>query len=244
MTTLLLRIAAPIQSWGTSSKFNTRLTDKFPSKSGIIGMIAAAMGRTRDADIADLNQLHFGVRVDWQGTLLKDFQMMHKHQFWQTPDKNKLSLSHRYYLCDAIFLVALEGELEQLKEIESALRAPIFPLYFGRRSCPPEGKVCLGIRHDQSLLDALQKEPWLAADWMRKKAKKRLNLRIIVDAKNAEKYAFIQNDLPLSFDPKHRQFHPRYVREYESDPVTNPLGRQQHDPFDALETLDDPTEEV
>ena len=42
MSTLLLRLAAPLQAWGTASKFERRRTQREPSKSGVIGMLAAA----------------------------------------------------------------------------------------------------------------------------------------------------------------------------------------------------------
>ena len=62
MATLLLRLAAPLQSWGSSSKFEIRTTEKMPTKSGVVGMLAAALGLRRDADLARLNALKFGGR--------------------------------------------------------------------------------------------------------------------------------------------------------------------------------------
>ena len=87
MATLLLRLAAPMQSWGTDSKFETRRTDRFPSKSGIIGLLAAALGLRRDqsAELAPLNGLRFGVRTDQEGTLMVDFHTVHKKE---TPKKD------------------------------------------------------------------------------------------------------------------------------------------------------------
>ena len=64
MSTLLLRLAAPMQSWGTDSKFEWRRTERAPTKSSVIGLIAAALGRMRNESIDDLKALRFGVRVD------------------------------------------------------------------------------------------------------------------------------------------------------------------------------------
>ena len=47
MSTLLLRLAAPLQSWGASSKFGRRATEREPTKSGVIGLVAAALGIRR-----------------------------------------------------------------------------------------------------------------------------------------------------------------------------------------------------
>ncbi len=71
MSTLLLRLAGPLQAWGTESRFNTRQTGPLPSKSGVIGLLAAALGLSRDADLSALRELRFGVRTDQSGELLR-----------------------------------------------------------------------------------------------------------------------------------------------------------------------------
>ena len=47
MSTLLLRLAGPLQAWGNDSKFETRRTGREPSKSGVIGLLAAALGKKK-----------------------------------------------------------------------------------------------------------------------------------------------------------------------------------------------------
>ena len=83
MSVLLLRFAAPLQAWGSSSKFDIRTTEREPTKSGVIGMIASALGIQRNAENADdelkkLNEMRFGVRVEKEGKLIKDFHMVRK----------------------------------------------------------------------------------------------------------------------------------------------------------------------
>ena len=99
MSTLLLRLAGPMQSWGTDSKFDIRRTGREPSKSGVIGLVAAAMGiRRQDRDaLRRLAALRFGVRVDREGTILRDYQIART-------DKTSY-VTNRYYLADAIFAV-------------------------------------------------------------------------------------------------------------------------------------------
>lgn len=72
MATLLLRLAAPLQAWGADSKFETRKTGREPTKSGVIGLLAAALGLRRDEHEAllRLTGLRFGVRVEREGQLL------------------------------------------------------------------------------------------------------------------------------------------------------------------------------
>ncbi|MDE5757234.1 MAG: type I-E CRISPR-associated protein Cas5/CasD, partial [Allobaculum sp.] len=100
MPTLLLRLAGPLQSWGTDSRFETRRTEKMPTKSGVIGMIASALGRNREENVFDLNELQFGVRIDQPGTIITDFHTAKK-------DSKTSYITKRYYLSDAVFLVGL-----------------------------------------------------------------------------------------------------------------------------------------
>ena len=44
MTVLLLRLAGPLQAWGVKSRFTVRSTELEPTRSGIIGMLAAGIG--------------------------------------------------------------------------------------------------------------------------------------------------------------------------------------------------------
>ena len=153
MATLLLRLAAPLQAWGSDSKFETRKTDREPTKSGVVGLLAAALGLRRDdtEGLARLNGLRFAVRADQEGSLLVDFHT--------AKSRDTSYVTYRHYLQDAVFLAGLESEDEALlRELEAALRHPVYPLYLGRRSCPPTLPLCLGIRQG-SLLDILRTEP-------------------------------------------------------------------------------------
>ena len=155
MPTLLLRLAGPLQSWGVGSKFEIRLTENEPTKSGVIGMIAAALGRRRDEPIDDLASMKFGVRVDRPGVLLRDF---HTAKLVKTAKKTESYVTYRYYLSDAVFLAGLESDdRDLLAKIEYALKNPVFPLFLGRRSCPPTLPIVWGMR-ECSILDALKDE--------------------------------------------------------------------------------------
>lgn len=204
MSTLLLRLAAPLQSWGIASKFDTRDTAREPTKSGVIGLLAAAMGRSRKDDLKDLRDLNFGVRIDQPGLLLRDYHTAR-------PKKDKSSfVTTRHYLADAVFLVGLEGEVTFLQKIAEALQNPVFPLYLGRRSCPPVGQLILGLRN-QVLRQALETEPWQASEWFQKKQKNQVKLTIVCDARQDEPGAFLRRDVPVSFDQRHRQYGMRTV---------------------------------
>lgn len=225
MATLLLRLAGPLQSWGVECKFETRRTMNFPTKSGVIGMIASAMGYSREQSLDTLNSLNFGVRVDHQGELLCDYH---------TAMGEKPYITRRYYLSDAIFLAGLENDnIEFLHEIENALKNPVYPLFLGRRSCPPTMPLVLGIR-DKNLLDSLKDEKWLLEDWRKKCIFNEYDkkLRIIVDSNDYNSMSVIK-DVPVSFNPIYRKFSWRNIEDtgYIS---CDEIKSTEHDPMKEL----------
>ena len=227
MPTMLLRLAGPLQSWGVESKFETRRTMSYPTKSGVIGLLASALGYSRDTPLDRLNTLNFGIRVEQEGELLSDY-----HTARGKKDKD-VYITNRLYLADAIFLAGLESENQDfLKELEKALKNPAFPLFLGRRSCVPTMPIFLGIR-DTSLLDTLKNEEWLVSEWCQKKNRNNSpkKLRIILDSEIPNPSSLIK-DLPLSFSKEHREFALRSVRQEYLD-IQNET--QEHDAWSEME---------
>lgn len=210
MATLLLRCVAPLQSWDTQSRFGVRTTGREPSKSGIIGMLCAALGRPRDEPVADLAGLKMGVRVDREGSILRDFQTAGKGGYLKaggSVEKTNVITSTRYYLADAAFLVGLEGERAVLEELHAALRNPHWLLCLGRKACPPALPPYLpdGLC-DEELLVALKTYPWLGSfAWQYKQLG---NVRIVVDHNEG---AQVRYDTPISFAKGQRSFAPRRI---------------------------------
>lgn len=202
MSTLLLRFAGPLQAWGADSRFDVRRTNREPTKSGVIGLIASALGLRRDAPLDELNRLYFGVRVDREGVLLRDLHTVRK-------DKNTSYMTTRYYLSDAVFLIGLHSDDEALMQrLEHAVRNPAHPLFLGRRSCPPEGRVCLGLRQ-MPLEEALKSEPSLIPPKPSESGEPQ-RARIVLDDPHGTARL---NDLPVSFSPYNRQYAYRAARE-------------------------------
>jgi CRISPR system Cascade subunit CasD len=166
MPTLLIRLCGPMQSWGTQSRFTERDTEREPTKSGVVGLLCAALGRSRDADVSDLAALRMGVRVDREGVVLRDY-----HTAGAGTGIRRASgalskdpvVSNRYYLADADFLVGLEGEdAGLLQRLDQAVRRPRWQLYLGRKAFVPALPPYLpggGLR-DLPLEEALLAEPW------------------------------------------------------------------------------------
>lgn len=165
MATLLLRLAGPMQAWGTTSRFDERDSGLEPSKSGVIGLICAALGRDRSQPVDDLATLRMAVRVDREGLLMRDYQTATGVLLASgKPDLKRTVVSPRFYLSDAVFLVGLEGERCLLDMIQQALRHPVWPLALGRKSMPPTQPVWLqnGLK-DEDLIPALKNAPLVGA---------------------------------------------------------------------------------
>ncbi|ORI24087.1 type I-E CRISPR-associated protein Cas5/CasD [Rhodococcus sp. 1168] len=227
MTTLLIRLAAPMQAWGASSRYSRRDTQQEPTKSGVLGLLAAAQGVRRTDDLEHLAALNFGVRVDQPGSLLRDFQVARS-----LDEKKTFPLSYRYYLSDAVFVAGVEGESSLIEGLGDALKNPTFPLYLGRRSCPPSLPLLVDIS-EQSLGEALRRFPWQASDWYRAKQASRVALRIALDGEHGAEGETIR-DVPVSFDPQHRRYEWRTVVDDRVE-VENPTSRfHGHDPMAVL----------
>lgn len=145
MATLLLRLQGPMQAWGTTSRFDERDTQLEPSKSGVLGLVCAALGRDRAEPVDDLAALRMGVRVDREGVPMRDYQTATGVVVAATgkADWGRTVVSPRFYLSDAVFLVGLEGGQPLLERIHTALRKPFWPLALGRKSFVPSLPVHL-----------------------------------------------------------------------------------------------------
>ena len=218
MTVLLIRLAGPMQSWGTQSRFTTRDTGLEPSKSGVIGLVCAALGRPRSEPLDDICELGMGVRVDREGLLCRDFHTAGGGTIDGKPygvvrasgAKGGTVVSTRYYLADADFLVALSGARGTLEPISAALRSPVWPLFLGRKSFVPGRPVyeAGGLVDVDGVEDVLRSFPW-ERPTRRREVPERLRLVLETDSRQTGE---VRNDVPLSFDFEKRRFTVRYVR--------------------------------
>ena len=227
MSVLLLRLSGPMQSWGVQSRFGVRDTGLEPSKSGVVGLLCAALGRSRDRPVDDLAALRLGVRADQEGRLLRDFHTAGREGYLRADgslERRNLIVSSRYYLADARFLVGLEGhEARLLRWLHEALRDPVWALYLGRKAFPPGEPVWLddGLCAEGGLESALAGYPWLGPTDGNPPERVRV---VLEDPAGPE----VRPDQPLSL--AERSFAPRRVRTAfwpappvkEADPCTSP----------------------
>lgn len=210
-STLLIRLQTPMQAWGVESKFNVRDTCREPTKSGIIGLLCCALGRKRDENVDDLVNLRMGVRVDQEGVMMRDFQTA-RNIMSANGEVGADTISQRFYLSDAIFLVGLEGSDDLLlKKLLNALQHPRWLLYLGRRAFPPSNPVWLrdGLKMGINLESALEEYPFLGSEKTFQKSKE---LRYIIEDPNG---SITQRDYPLLFAT--RTFQSRSQKVYFRD---------------------------
>ncbi|MGW2161603.1 type I-E CRISPR-associated protein Cas5/CasD [Nonomuraea sp. NPDC001699] len=252
--TLVLRLAGPLQSWGDRSALNRRDTRPEPTKSGVLGLLAAAAGRARGEALDDLLGLQLGVRVDQPGSLLYDYHTVSDYRGRPLPQAGVSAkglqkptspakythITQRFYLQDAVFLAALYGPADFVQTLADAVRRPAFPLALGRRSCVPTQPLLLAIRQ-APLLEVLRTEPWQATEtakqfYTRDRGKPAaIDVAATLDDPNGPDSL---TDVPYSFDPWERRFTSRRIRHiwisvptgYAAPDHTGP----SHDPFALL----------
>lgn len=232
MTVLILRLAGPLQSWGVRSRFVRRTTEAMPTKSGLIGLLAAAQGLRRQDPLEELLELQLAVRTEQPGTLLRDFHTAH-HQVTGV----SMPLSERYYWADAVFTAYVSGREEVVEGLSDAVSDPAYPLYLGRRSCVPEGRLRLGVVAD-SIDKVVRETPWQATGSYQKRMKQSVvTLDVQADAGVFEGLTARRQmqDAPLSFDPERREYAVREVVdttvEVPNAQWTETAAVDEHDPM-------------
>lgn len=254
---IVLRLAGPLQSWGVASQYNERRTAPAPTKSGVVGLLAAALGRRRKDPIEDLVKLQMGVRSDQPGSLLRDYHTVSdypgtpllsanldaKGRQKRTSPKKFTQPTHRFYLQDAVFVAALQGDEGFLSDLARALRHPVFPLALGRRSCVPAQPLLLpGDEEDLwsgTVASVLGRVPWQASAHARDcVSTAQVRLAASWDDIHGED---LSSDVPTSFEPRRRGMQTRKVHfdwidvptGHEPD-TKSESGRTIHDPFELL----------
>lgn len=222
MTGLLLRLAGPMQSWGDHSAFTERDTNPFPTRSGLIGLFAAALGRRRGQPVDDLAALGITVRVDRPGTLMQDFhtiggglpraQTVMTAEGKRRPEGQTTIVSRRYYLADAVFTVAVTGPTATVTMVADALANPVWAPFLGRRSCPAEAPLLLRwpatdpVAELHTALPLARKHPetgdTVGVDFVYEQAPS-------ADVEGASRHSLI--DVPLDFHPQRRRYLSRSV---------------------------------
>ncbi|MGL5224830.1 MAG: type I-E CRISPR-associated protein Cas5/CasD [Aeromonas sp.] len=220
---LLLWLEGPLQSWGHDSRFGRRETLSFPTKSGVLGIVCAALGAGGPqtsllARFADLDmQVHSFARRQTNNEpaprepLLRDFHMVGSGYDDKDPWQSLLipktcegkkavgggtKMTYRYYLQDQAFAVLLQVPDDLLTLLAQALQNPVWDLSLGRKTCVPTEFIFQGhfVNRDDALGAALN----LAEQKLRTQ-----DFKVIQGATEGGECLTL-NDVPLQFGEQKR----------------------------------------
>jgi len=229
MSVLYMRIAGAMQSWGTQSRFTHRDTGLEPSKSGVIGLLCAALAKPRDEEeqsglpsLKELASLKMGIRVDQQGRVERDYHTA-QNVAKAGGGIKECEPSDRFYLADAVFLVVLQGDDNRLKQLHVALKSPVWQIYLGRKSFLPDPPVYLkdGFQSGiDDLEEALKAYPFLCRHLPNHQDKLRTEIEV-----NFGQGEQVKHDQPLSFSE--RLFGLRHVKTGWVDTAKLPQPKEE-----------------
>lgn len=155
MRYLVFQLYGPLASWGVPATGEIRRSATHPSRSALLGLLAAALGIRRDQeeDLAALRDgVAFAIKQLTPGMMMQDYHTAqvpgYDRKAWRLTRKDELSepkgklntiLSTREYRCNGYWKVAVchNGGPWSLEALANALNRPHYPLYLGRKACPP-----------------------------------------------------------------------------------------------------------
>lgn len=175
---LVFRLYGPMCSWGDIAMGGFRPSVSSPSRSAIVGLLAAALGIRREQEdkLSSLNKsVGLAFEIESYGNLLTDYQTAQAprstsgNSFFsrkreidavKVDTKAQATLSHREYytdsLCRAYVWSKSDCDNQLLMSLCNALKRPRFPLYLGRKSCPPSLPLAPQILKVETLRKAIQ----------------------------------------------------------------------------------------
>lgn len=231
--TLAFLIDAPLQSWGASSKFQRRDTESWPTKSALVGVLAAALGIDKNGSdeailLAPYAALTFSV-LRWPkqhpSLRLADFQTI-GGGYDKTDPVQKLHIpakagdgspfgtviTRRTYLTDARFIALFQGDSATLQKAAAALLDPVWGIWFGRKTCIPATPLTPVVAATAS--EALAR----LATALGNDAAEMSDLEGLTEAPGDG--SFYQSDQPTAFGKHHGPvplaYHSRHVRRFAS----------------------------
>lgn len=182
--TLFLRLEGALQSWGERSRWVVRDTAPEPTKSGVVGLLGCALGWRADEDLRSLSErIRMGVRCDRPGKMIVDFHticggvLSAEGKIKKKAGKPETVISWRGYLADASFLAAVQADdPELIEKLADAVQNPVWPVFLGRKSCPPGKPLFEGTGDFDSLEAAL-----LAAPYQEETAGDAVQVRAVIE---------------------------------------------------------------
>jgi CRISPR-associated protein Cas5/CasD subtype I-E len=148
MEYIVLHLQGLLMSFGEGDHWDVRGTNGFPTKSFIVGMLAAGLGYGRDST-SQIQKISEGIsmacREDKHPAILRDYQTILDTMCADGKKNDNAVISPRHYLADGAFTVLIGIKNQAIKNsIIQALIDPVWPPYLGRKSCIPSIPIFTG----------------------------------------------------------------------------------------------------
>ncbi len=141
-TYLILKLEGPMQAWGGHTFEDSRPSELFPTRSALLGLLAACLGINRgsEAQQALASSVLLAVRIDQDPIKMVDYHTVKDaRKMHQGLKSNATIQTWREYLQDAKYSVAIwltDKASFTLDQLTSAINKPVYTPFLGRRSCP------------------------------------------------------------------------------------------------------------
>ncbi|HEC8924836.1 TPA: type I-E CRISPR-associated protein Cas5/CasD [Salmonella enterica subsp. enterica serovar Stanley] len=151
---LVFQLHGPMASWGVDAPGEVRHSHELPSRSALLGLLAAALGIRRDEEerLSTFNRYYsFLLCASRNPRWARDYHTVQmpkevrkaryfsRREELRDPELQSALISRRDYYTDAWWMVALAETPDApwtLQQLQKALQQPVFPLYLGRKSHP------------------------------------------------------------------------------------------------------------
>lgn len=208
---LMIRLEGPMQSWGLRASFDIRFSETMPTKSGVIGLLAAAKGVQRNdkKSLADLSSMKMMAVCVKEGSVFTDYHTVgagHRDKQKQLPKVAggfKTAVTHRQYLSGYGFIVVLKGNNKMVQSCIEALHNPVYPVFLGRRSCPPSKPLYMGAYNNSK-----EVQKTLEHHLHQNGLKSLKDCRVICDVDSG---GVLEYDVPIDYDK--RKFGSRMISQ-------------------------------
>lgn len=230
---LALLLDGPLQSWGHASRFERRTTALHPTRSGVFGLLAAALGIDKHgpdeaAQLARFRALRATVITLPRRSRRDGVLLMQRLEDYHTVtgirrasgkvDDDATVQTYRHYLLDARFGVLLAGPSALLEEIAAALRNPKWGVWLGRKCCLPASPVLVALKPDaaQAWPDLLRRAGYTGTETLEEFDR-------VLEAAAGDSGADVIEDTPVAFGhPIGERHAPRWIQRVPKSSIANP----------------------
>lgn len=159
MKTLILKTEG-LSAYGLQTFDIHRRANHFPTRSAVIGLLAAALGITRKEHNAlyELSEnVQIAVQVNNAGEKMMDYHTVQNFRSPMGKIQKGVKPTYREYWCDSEHTFAITTNEVLANELLEAVKAPKYTLFQGRKSCPLTRPLFEDLMDENNPANALKK---------------------------------------------------------------------------------------